>query len=291
MTVPVIKCIGLSLGMLTWGLVSLVAGWATGVFGLFDLKKNVVNIVWLNYLGAALAFCSIFIYVFVKPDTKSSKKPRSELRGVNSEEDRLINDSIKNVQESEDNDSSGGTSWVDKLGPFQKRIIGFVMAAIAGLFYGTNFDPPEYVKEHCTNNCSQNNLDYVFSHFTGIFLASTFYLLVYSAFMKNKPQLYPEIILPGFASGVMWAAAQVSWFIANNALSFAVSFPIISVLPSIVATLWGVLVFKEITGKRNFLLLGTAFSVTIIAVILTALSKSLPGPDDRNSTIDSTLDF
>ena len=76
-------------------------------------------------------------------------------------------------------------------------------------------------------------MDYVFAHFTGFFVSSTVYLLIYSAAMKNKPRVYPEVILPGFLSGVMFAVAYIGWFIANDTLSQPISFPIItSVSPS-----------------------------------------------------------
>jgi len=71
-------------------------------------------------------------------------------------------------------------------------------------------------------------MDYVFAHFTGILVTSTVYMLIYSAFMKNKPRIYPEVILPGFLSGVMWAVADIGWFVANDTLSQPISFPIIT---------------------------------------------------------------
>ena len=71
-------------------------------------------------------------------------------------------------------------------------------------------------------------MDYVFAHFTGILVTSTIYMLIYSAAMMNKPRIYPEVILPGFMSGVMWAIADIGWFIANDTLSQPISFPIIT---------------------------------------------------------------
>ena len=71
-------------------------------------------------------------------------------------------------------------------------------------------------------------MDYVFAHFTGILITSTVYMLIYSAAMKNKPRIYPQVILPGFVSGVMWAVGGIGWFVANDTLSQPVSFPIIT---------------------------------------------------------------
>lgn len=42
-----------------------------------------------------------------------------------------------------------------------------------------------------------SDLDYVFAHFSGIFLTSTVYFLAYCIGMKNNPKLYPEAVLPG----------------------------------------------------------------------------------------------
>lgn len=43
-------------------------GWASGAFGLFGLKKENANIIWMNYLGAALAVASVVLYVGVEPN-------------------------------------------------------------------------------------------------------------------------------------------------------------------------------------------------------------------------------
>lgn len=84
----------------------------------------------------------------------------------------------------------------------------------------------------CRRN--QNNfllfsgLDYVFSHFCGIYITSTVYFLIYCGWMRNRPRVYSQAILPAFISGAMWAIADASWFEANAILSEPVSFPIIT---------------------------------------------------------------
>jgi len=134
-----------------------------------------------------------------------------------------------------------------------------------------NFDPPQYIIDHTDN---KHGLDYVFSHFSGIMVASTFIVILYSAFMKNKPILYPQALLPGVISGALWGIAQISFFVANEKLQMVVSFPIIATGPGIIASLWGVFVFREIKGVKNYILLGAAFIIIIVAVILIALSES-----------------
>lgn len=89
-------------------------------------------------------------------------------------------------------------------------------------------------------------LDYVFACFCGIYSTSTVYFIIYIIFMKNKPKVYPKAILPGVISGLMWGAATAGWFVANQVMSPAIAFPIITTGPSIIASLWGIFVFKEI---------------------------------------------
>jgi glucose uptake protein GlcU len=251
MVVTIVKCIGLALGICLWGISNLIMGWFSGTFGLFGLRKQEVPNPAFNYVGFVFAVLSIVLYLFIKPEEKK----------VDEEEQKLIVNENKVQEEG---------SWVDKLNPFHKRILGVTLALISGIFYGTNFDPPQYVQDH---GGSQNGLDYVFSHFTGIFITSTTYFLIYCILKKNRPSLYPQIVLPSFLSGVMWAVAQSSWFIANSNLDMVVAFPIISTGPSIVASIWGIFVFREIRGGRNFIILLLAFLCTIFGAIMISLSK------------------
>jgi len=76
----------------------------------------------------------------------------------------------------------------------------------------------------------------------------------------------------------------VSWFIANSALSFAVAFPLVTSGPGFVAAMWGLFLFKEITGKRNFVVLGVAFIVTVSSGICIAMSRAGGAATGGNTT-------
>ena len=102
------------------------------------------------------------------------------------------------------------------------------------------------------------------------------YMLAYCCYKRSTPVLYPRVILPGFLSGLMWAAAQTAWFVANASLSVAVAFPLITSGPGIVSSLWGVFVFKEITGRRNFVVLGAAIALALTGCVLIGVAKAVP---------------
>ena len=52
-------------------------------------------------------------------------------------------------------------------------------------------------------------MDYVFSHFCGIFAAASAALVVYSAVMRERRYMPRRMILPAIASGILWGIAQV----------------------------------------------------------------------------------
>ncbi|XP_061440386.1 transmembrane protein 144 isoform X2 [Rhineura floridana] len=259
--VPIVKTIGLGLGLLIWASFNLLTGWASSRFGWFGIDPEEVPKPVLNYIGAGLSVLS---------DVQSSSP--------SSERTPLLRENSINTSEHRDENRSD-VSWVDNLSPFGKRIIGCSLAVVAGILYGSSFVPVLYIKDHGRKNgttytgASQFDLDYVFAHFSGIFLSSTIYFLIYCAVMKNRPKVFPEAIIPGFVSGVLWAIASCCWFIANRYLSAVVSFPIITAGPGFIAAMWGVLVFKEIKGLKNYLLLLTAFCVILAGSLSTAFSK------------------
>ncbi|KAM6313179.1 transmembrane protein 144 [Aegotheles albertisi] len=264
--VPIVKTIGLALGLLIWASFNLLTGWASSRFGWFGIDPEEVSRPVLNYIGAGLSLLSAVIFLFIKTEVRSSS--------ASLESTPLLRESSINVSEDTSDDS-----WVNRLSPAKKRLIGCSLAVVAGIFYGSSFVPVLYIKDHGRRNetiyagASQFDLDYVFAHFSGIFLTSTIYFLIYCAVRKNKPNVYPQAILPGFVSGVLWAIANCCWFIANHYLSAVVSFPIITAGPGLVAAMWGVLVFKEIKGLKNYLLLAVAFCIIVAGSLSTAFSK------------------
>ncbi|ROI16058.1 Transmembrane protein 144 [Anabarilius grahami] len=212
--VPIVKTIGLGLGLLIWASFNLLMGWASSRFGWFGIGAESVSKPVLNSCGAGLCLIS-----------------------------------------------------------------GTFLAVVAGVLYGTSFVPVLYIKNHADdpksqyNGASQFDLDYVFAQYSGIFLTSTVYFLLYCAIKKNKPQVFPKAVLPGFLSGIMWGVATCCWFLANHYLSAVVSFPIITTVPGLIAALWGVVVFKEVKGWRNYIVLIVAFCLVLSGALLTAFSR------------------
>ena len=294
LAVPIINMLGLALGMSVWCVANMATGWASGVFGILGVEKQAVAQPVLNYVGAAVAASSIVLFTFVQnsPSSESSSES-SNSDGNDSTEtvgegEALIGKPMEfqegdtAAQEAENareagagNAPDGMARCIARMSPGARRAVGFVLALVSGVFYGTNFNPPQYRIDHGPAGTSREVLDYVFPHFTGIFAMSTLILALYCAAARNRPVVYRNSLLPGLASGAIWAVAQVSWFVANKNLSFPVSFPIITSGPAVVASLWGVLLFHEVSGTRQLVKMAIALLVTVTGVVLITLSKLL----------------
>ncbi|XP_070553814.1 transmembrane protein 144-like isoform X2 [Ptychodera flava] len=289
--VPVIKTIGLGLGLCIWGSLNLLMGWTSGRFGWFGLKPEIPSNQLLNYLGVGFAVFRVIGFLLIKSDGTNLSESKVTAAGQlennktghsdnqYDEFQSLLEKSIADQhvqvhgqQQSSPEIGSDDASWVDKLSPLWKRIVGCSLSVVAGCLYGLNFAPCIWIQDN-VDGASKNGLDYVFAHFCGIYVTGTAYFIIYCIVMKNKPKIFPKLILPAMVSGGMWGIAQSAWFIANFTLEEAVSFPIITTGPGIIAALWGVLVFKEIKGKRNLIVLMISFVITITGAVLSGLSK------------------
>jgi len=295
----IINFIGLSLGLLIWGAFNMITGWCMGKWGFFGTTKEEPYNRCLNIAGVIAAFLGSSLYFFVSPDLEGTVKKKKALEEyteltddneVPMKKGRKTGGLIRAPSPEKEHPSSSHDqawdeelipeiSWVDNLSPDQRRLAGISMSIAAGILFGFNF-APSLSLIHDQNKIDANGLrysthglDYVFSHFTGILITSMTWFLVYCAVKKNKPWISSEIILPGWLSGVIWGIAQSCWFVANQNLGVTIAYPIITTGPGVIASLWGVCVFREIKGKQNLAMLMFAFFVSVIAITLICMSK------------------
>lgn len=292
LVVPIIKAIGMGLGITIYAMVNLLSGWCTGRFGFFGIKAEVPDDVTMNYIGVAMAVSSAIVFSFVKstiqpltdeegrqgegdtdallPGPLTYGNPNDSLYSAGGQDDLLFNRPARPSINTTGNTSD--ETFVDRLSPGKKRVVGILMAFLSGIVFGQIFTPTLYVQNN-VKGASKKGMDYVFACFCGIYLASTFYFCVYAAIRKNRPRIYPRVILPGIISGIMWALATAAWFVANEALSEPVAFPIITTLPPVIASILGTCFFKEIRGKKNIIILLLGFCLAGSGAVLAGLSK------------------
>ena len=175
-----------------------------------------------------------------------------------------------NENEAEKDEAHFGSGWSQG----KKRIVGLTMAIAAGLMFGASFNPAQYVIDNRYDG-DDSSLNYVFPHFCGIWIASWSYMTMFGAYkyFKNEAMyVNPQGILPAALSGAMWGIACIAWFVANGKLGFSISFPLITSGPGFVGSMYGIFLFDEISGKRNYAMLSVAFIITLVGLIFIAAS-------------------
>ncbi|WKX92153.1 hypothetical protein Q1695_010295 [Nippostrongylus brasiliensis] len=279
--IPIISRLGMALGMLIWNTTNCLTGWAGGRFGLFGMKAHPPASSILNYGGLVCVIIGGILFSRIRSESapEKEKDPKIRMASVESKTNGTVEKSLLSSEEGStepDEDSVSDRDRAVKKAGVQ-RIFGFVAALIAGVFYGMTFVPVIYMMDNpdLFVGYPDDGLAYVFSHFFGIFLTATVIFIGYAAVKRNRPIVPSFIFLPSLASGMLWGIAQSSFFIANQHLSQAVTFPIISMLPGCVASAWSIFYFHEIRGKRNFTILAVAMAVTITGAIMVGLSKSV----------------
>ena len=70
----------------------------------------------------------------------------------------------------------------------------------------------------------------------------------------------------------MWAIANIFYFLSLNAISQTVSFPISNSGPPIFSNIWGIFLYREIRGLKNFIILLGGFAFAITGSILCGVS-------------------
>lgn len=270
--VPAIRFIGMGLAITTWGITNMMMGWASGKFGLFGISKEEVSEEYLSYLSVGIACLGLAIVALVKPSTGS----KEEKYGVDEDTTRVY-DRLHLITNMD--------APSEHVSPYVARTYGFVLALIAGLLFGLNFNPPQSLIDNYADKSlhedvkySYNGLDYVFSHFLGIFFASLVFCVCNVATESKGPSIFPTVevkglLIPGFISGFVWAIGQTSWFVANTHLGLVISFPIICLGPSFIASMWGIFLFREIRGTKNIAILCLAFVLIGASCACTALAK------------------
>lgn len=305
--VPIVDCIGVGMCMLCWGMLEMLAGWATGRFGLFGVDPEPITVPWLNSVGVVLAVGSLAVLTAVQPEVAMQED--ADARAAASvfhtsptpqlDSEPLLADAIDDgaatkaavgsLQAATSTTGSGGDNddwkWTDQLTPLQKRIFGVAACCIAGTLSGSTFTPIMYIVSATSDASGANSmgpfpgastqlLDHLYAHFTGIWLTSAGYLMLYICALRNRPRaVHPEVMLPGFVSGCVWGVAMVCWFIANAQLEVVISFPMVTMGPGLVNLAYGCILFGEIRGRRNYGLLAAAIGIYLAASVCIVLSK------------------
>ncbi|EGG13892.1 transmembrane protein [Cavenderia fasciculata] len=269
--IPIVKTIGLGLGLLLWSCTSLVTGFLIGKFGAFGLDKQSVAHPVLNWLGFSAIVVAILFFFFIKPTLNKEEPttPSKKRLSQRYEYSPIVDEQQISINSTENSAPVEGQMIFEKIPEPYNKIFGVMLSVFSGVLYGVNMVPMQLWKQQQPSDV--NPLSFIFCHFSGIFLFNTAVFFVYSI-IKRPPQVFPQTMLPSFISGVLWGVANCGLMVATQILGYTIGFPIGSSGPMVVSSLWSVLLFKEIQGTKNLLILLISF--IFLGAGITCLSLS-----------------
>ena len=134
---------------------------------------------------------------------------------------------------------------------------GYILAIIAGLLWGAIFVPLKLAET----------------------LESTFFSMAFTIFITSiilmiaARQFGKKDLVIGTIAGVTWNAANLTSFIAIASLGLAIGYPLTQ-LAILIAVLWGLLYFKEVTHKKSTLAIYAGAAVVLIGSAFLAFSST-----------------
>ncbi|CAF1131836.1 unnamed protein product [Rotaria sordida] len=256
LSIFVIRINDLGMSTLLWCTTNMLVGWASGHFGWFGLSPENVEKPILNYIGVIITCLSGIAFLGIR-----TIKQEEIIQNLEEEQQPILQSSPIVTTCNDATPIDTPTITISSSTNLYKCIIGCILAIIAGILFGFIFIPSTYIQDHPNiyQTASKNGLHYVFAMYSGIFFSSMFYYLIY-------------IVCKVIISGIMWSIAQVGFLIANSVLSQTISFPLITIGPGTIAIFY----FKEIFGRRNYLIIIIGTLLRIISAILIILSKPIP---------------
>lgn len=156
------------------------------------------------------------------------------------------------------------------------KILCICLALISGFFYSVTVIPVIYIQDNLElfPGAPKSGLNYIFSHYFGVFIGATCIFIGYTIIKRNHPIVNPQIILPSLCSGAIWGCGMMCLFLSNDLLTQTVTYPVLITIPGCVACIWSIFYFKEIpVNRKNLYIILLSFGLIFTGALLVFISK------------------
>ena len=266
LNVTIIQLFGLGISTLVYSIVVVIVGWVLSVVGFLGMEKPFFYEAYLNYIGLAFCIVSIVAFSLIKVNTSKHKIPQTNTPAEIIER-KLTKRLLRLFPILRQN--------ANILSILILKALGLLLAIAIGLCYGTQFVPTYILlaRSNADPSLSSNPLDYIFPQCLGVLVGGTLILAVYCAVKKNNPYVNQRLVLPGFLSGALLGGGTVVWGYSSFKLNPAISYPLVSVGSPALSTLYGICLFREIRGKRNYIILAAGLFLMTVGVTSVGFSR------------------
>eukprot|EP00913_Durusdinium_trenchii_P030798 g28844.t1 len=255
LVLPLVKLLGIGLGFSLYHFVNLMTGYCIGRFGLFGVKVLTGKLLYCD-IGCFLILISFFAMVFVEAGHENGEVSDSDIvkaTGTMAKAEEL------------------GT--LDRLGPGAQKVLGVVLAILAGVLCGVNGVPATLWEAWASmdgpaspQHPEADAFSVALPQCLGIWVCSSGILIVYSSLAVVK--LKKSVIGPAYGSGCIWGIGFACMMKGIANLGYSVGYTLDAVGPILVSSLLSVFVFKEITNRKPLMIYFGAFTLQLVGVLL-----------------------
>eukprot|EP01084_Bolivina_argentea_P190919 327969_1 len=250
-TFAAIKYIGLSIGVTIWSgtaiLISFVQGFIAGTTA-HNLWIAIIGCILLIIGIIGVGFSDKLIQMFYINNTSNDTQTDKLLvnAAMMASPESVIGASFSEEQHSKQLQHNG---YNINSNSHTNVIFGAIFAVITGIFGGSIGFPSNWT------NDNNSKLKYLISFAVGCCCIIPITFIWVFCFSSNKIKWhFNTCLIPGLLAGLIWNIANVASLYAIESLSYGVAYPIMQ-SSLIVANLWGIFVWKEVTDKNVIILL------------------------------------
>lgn len=261
LVLPLVKLLGIGLGFSLYHFVNLMTGYCIGRFGLFGVKVLTGKLLYCD-IGCFLILISFFAMVFVEAGHENGEVSDSDSE-CSSDESGSYDKVVKATGTMAKAEELG---TLDRLGPGAQKVLGVVLAILAGVLCGVNGVPATLWE---AQHPEADAFSVALPQCLGIWVCSSGILIVYSSLaVVRGVKLKKSVIGPAYGSGCIWGIGFACMMKGIANLGYSVGYTLDAVGPILVSSLLSVFVFKEITNRKPLMIYFGAFTLQLVGVLL-----------------------
>lgn len=141
--------------------------------------------------------------------------------------------------------------------PKKRPIVGVVCALLLGIMNGSLMVPLHYVPKEA------QGIVYIVSFGIGVIIVTPVIALIYFIALRKRPVFHLRVALvPGLITGLIWNIGNFGSIYATLHLNLTIGYPLTQ-LALVISGLWGLFVFKELSGVRTI----TMWVISLIVLL------------------------
>ncbi|VDM60326.1 unnamed protein product [Angiostrongylus costaricensis] len=230
--------------LVVYCMLQIIVGWSVSRFGLYGLlEPTEVKHSVLNYIGVIVTLISGVLFIFVKQanersladgtdvdETAQELTIKAECRGehvvLNTTSDSNTSETTEKRNQCRKKPQLVGIAMMGEV--LRKKFRYLLMTMGLATLHGLMMTPIEKLKQRHPSEDLYQALDYVWSFYSSVFVASTIYFFLYCVIRRKEAYVNSALVLPSVGYGVLWTTGMTMWMLSSGVLLQVIAYPIVT---------------------------------------------------------------